>query len=127
MCAKQGKPNLGLIEKQTLLTAIEHMGHCLRAASFLDTYSQRDAVREGAEVLLAKVRKDYAGVSRQGTILLSRSELTAKYDPHPGRAGAWSPDDLFLKFIPALIKQGNAQLFEKKGKKEVYAFRDADE
>jgi hypothetical protein len=126
VCAKQDKP-LTLIDKPTLLTAIEHVAQCLNAASFLDAYSQRDATLEGSEVLLAKVRKDYAAVSKQGTILITRSELTAKYAPHPGRAGAWSPNDLFLRFIPSLTKQGNAKLFEKKGKKEVYAFRDGDE
>jgi hypothetical protein len=57
------------------------------------------------------------------TIMLSRSEITAKYASHTGRRGALSSEDLYLRIIPTLIGQGLAKLAKKEGKLEIYAFR----
>jgi hypothetical protein len=124
--AAQQKTELALIEEPVLRLAIEHVEHNLEAANFLDTFADRQTIQQAAEVLLAKIRRDYKANSKDGTILLQRSELTARYAPHPGRQGSWSPDDLFFRFIPTLERQGDAKLFEKKGKRETYAFRDTD-
>jgi hypothetical protein len=125
VCAKQRLP-LSMISRNVLHYAIEHMTENLESACFLDSIADRESTRENAEILYAKIRKDFHGVSRNGTILLRRTDITCTYAPHSSRFGSWTPNDIFLKFLPVLIRQGDARLFEKKGKTEVYAFRDQD-
>jgi hypothetical protein len=125
VCAKQFS-ELALISKEVLLCAIEHVTRNLEAACFLDSIADRESSRESAEILLAKVRNDFRALSRNGSILVTRSDLTYKYAPHSNRQGVWTPNDIFFKFIPILIQQGDAILHDKKGKRETYAFRDDD-
>jgi hypothetical protein len=123
VCAKQCS-KLALISEKVLRLAIEHITHNLRSANFLDSVAERATVHDNSEILLAKIRKDFQARSRNGTLLVTRSEITGTYAHHSARQGAWSPNDIFLKFIPELVRQGDAQLYEKKGKAETYAFRD---
>jgi hypothetical protein len=122
VCAKQRLP-LSSISFEVLSCAIHHMMHNLESARYLDSISDRESVRGSAEILLAKIRKDFKDRARNGTILLTRSDIRARYAPHSARQGAWTPNDIFLKFLPALIRQGEAKLDEKKGKTEIYAIR----
>lgn len=124
-CAKQAS-SLGSISRNVLQSAIDHMAQNLESARFLDSIADRESARNSAEILLSKIRKDFQVQSRGGTILLRRTDITCTYAPHSSRLGAWTPNDIFLKFMPILIRQGDARLFEKKGKTEVYAFRDQD-
>lgn len=125
VCAKEHAP-LVLISKNVLHYAIEHITQNLESACFLDSIADRESARGNAEILLAKIRKDFQERSRKGTIFLQRSDITYKYAPHSARLGAWTPNDIFLKFLPVLIRQGDARLFEKNGKTETYAIRDQD-
>jgi hypothetical protein len=125
VCAKQGFP-LSTISVGVLRCAIDHMALNLESARFLDSIANRESDRGNAEILLAKIRKDFREGSHNGTILLRRTDITCKYAPHSARSGAWTPNDIFLKYLPVLFRQGDAQLYEKKGKTEVYAFRDQD-
>jgi hypothetical protein len=124
-CAKQRIP-LSTISGEVLQYAIEHMVHNLESAQFLDSIADRESVSNNAEILLAKIRKDFQVLSRKGTIFLRRSDITYKYAAHSSRPGAWTPNDIFLKFFPVLIRQGDARLHEKKGKTELFAIRDQD-
>jgi hypothetical protein len=88
--------------------------------------ANRATISADAEVLLAKIRIDFGNLQEQPhkeTIMLSRSEITAKYASHTGRRGALSSEDLYLRIIPTLIGQGLAKLAKKEGKLEIYAFR----
>jgi hypothetical protein len=123
--AKQQVP-LEMISKDTLRLAIEHIAQNLKSASYLDSIADREAAKGNAEILLSKIRKDFESASRNGSIVLPRTEITCKYAPHSSRQGTWTPNDIFLRFIPLLIRQGDAQLVLKKGKTEIYAFRDKD-
>jgi Bifunctional DNA primase/polymerase, N-terminal len=124
-CAKQRFP-LSKISKEILECAMKHMTHNLASARFLDSIANRESDHGNAEILLAKIRKDFQDESNNGTIFLRRNDITCKYAPHSGRQGAWTPNDIFLKFMPILIRQNEARLHEKKGKLEVYAIRDQD-
>jgi hypothetical protein len=126
VCATQGFP-LSKITKEVLLCAIDHMAFNLKSAQFLDSIANRESDHGNAEILLAKIRKDFQVLSSNGTIFLRRSDITYKYAPHSNRQGAWTPNDIFLKFLPILIRQGDAGMYEKKGKTEVYAIRDQDD
>jgi hypothetical protein len=94
----------------------------MRAADFLDRYSARKAAKERAEVILATVRRDVRA-QRPNTIYLTRTELTRKFCTNIGRAGSLTPDDLYLRIIPELERQGEVTRVIKRGKYEVYGFR----
>jgi hypothetical protein len=119
-----------LITGQILLKAIELVEHSLKGAELLESISERATIHQNAEVLLARIKVDFLQVVYDASgvkiIKLSRSQITGKYAHNSGRAGAWTPQDIFLKFIPALIDQNLARLVEKDGKKETYAFRIED-
>jgi hypothetical protein len=53
----------------------------------------------------------------------AEKQITAKYAPHSGRLGALTPEDLYLRIIPYLIKERVALRVLKQGKLEVYAFQ----
>ena len=116
-------PTVVAIREDTLQLAIDHVDECLKAARFLDAIANRATITADAEVLLSKIRTDYRGQPDPKTILLSRSELTAKYAHHSARRGSLSTDDIYLRIMPVLIGQGLAKLVKKQGKNEVYAFR----
>ena len=117
VCAKQRSP-LSSISSEVLSCAIHHMTHNLESARYLDSIADRESVRGSAEILLAKIRKDLKDRARDGTILLTRSDITARYAPHSARQGAWTPNDIFLKFLTGLIRQGETKLYEKNGETE---------
>ena len=114
MLARNKGHRLSTISGEVLQYAIEHMVHNLESAQFLDSIADRESVSNNAEILLAKIRKDFQVLSRKGTIFLRRSDITYKYAAHSSRPGAWTPNDIFLKFLPVLIRQGDARLHEKK-------------
>jgi hypothetical protein len=121
--AKQNKPGFDKISLPALSTAIDHVDACLEAAKYLDSVSNQCATLNDAEILLAKIRKDFRIEAKGGAIILTRSQITAAYAPHSSRQGSWTPDVIFLRLIPALIRERNAMLYDKVGKKERYAFR----
>src|SRR5262245_16547894 len=86
------------------------------------TAIERKATKELAEVILAKVRKEFKP-QRPETIYVTRSELTRRFCPNTSRQGATTTEDLYLRIIPELIRQGEARLVVKEGKFEVYGFR----
>jgi hypothetical protein len=49
--------------------------------------------------------------------------LTREFCTNIGRAGSLSPEDLYLRIIPELQRQGEACLALKRGKFEVFAFK----
>lgn len=107
---------------KALEPAIGYVNEHLHAAEFLDRHAQRKAAQEQAEVILASVRKSFPA-QRPDTIYVTRTDLTRKFCPNIGRAGALTPDTLYLQIIPELQRQGEACLALKRGKFEVFAFR----
>jgi hypothetical protein len=107
---------------EALEPAIEYVEEHMRAAKFLDEYGARKAAQEQAEVILASVRRSFQA-QRPDTIYVTRSDLTRKFCSHIRRAGALTPDELYLRIIPELERQGEACRAVKQGKFEVYAFR----
>jgi hypothetical protein len=90
VCAKQ-RSSPSLISEPVLRCAIDHIAYNLQSARFLDSIADRESVRNSAEILLAKIRKDFQLQSRNGTILVRRNDITCKYAPHSGRQGTLDP------------------------------------
>jgi hypothetical protein len=117
----------GVIQRETLEVGIRHVDGCLLAGTLLDTLSNKARIQSDADVLLAKVRCDiYDPAPQRGWILIDKTKLTSKYAHHSSRPGSWTPDDLYLRLIPNLMKRGLAKLVEHSGKRVVYAFRVED-
>jgi hypothetical protein len=116
----------GGIREKTLELAIKHVDGCLKTAEMLDQLGDRDATTVAAESLLARIRQDFGGRQPSGPIVLTKSDLTAKYAPHSNRPHAWSPSDIYQRFIPVLIGKGMARLGGKNGKKVSYEFAPED-
>lgn len=122
--ARTGGKFAGKITLDSLKFAIAHVRECLRAASWLDTIANRAQIESDAEMLLAAVRVDFRDRVDRGSIYLTRSELTHRFCRNPNRAGAWRPDDLYLKFLPALERKGLARMVRRRSDgPEIYAFR----
>lgn len=117
-----GLPILKEFTLPGLETAIDFVEEHLRAAAFLDRYGARKAAQEQAEVVLATVQKDFQA-QRPKTIYATRTELTRKFCPHTGRHGAMTVEDLYLRVLPELERQGEVTQVVKRGKFEVYGFR----
>ena len=109
------------IEEQTLKLAISHVAASHRAAQSLDEISQRSAIANEAELLLERIRFDYRTLAKNGSIILTRSQLTKAYASHGHRDNR--VDDLCRHWIPRLVAIGDAKALPKAGKLERYAFR----
>ena len=118
------------LSETSLQLAIDHVEQCLIAARFLDSIANRATIDSKAEVLLETIRRDAFTQpilpwtqGNSDTIYLTRSDITARYAHNSKRNGALTPDDLYMRLIPRLIRQGTAMLVKKSGKLELYAFR----
>jgi hypothetical protein len=107
---------------ESLETAASYVEAHMKAAEFIDRYGARRVAQEQAEVILAMVRREFKP-ARPGTIYATRSELTRMFCHNTGRRGGMTPDDLYLRIIPELERQGEVTQALKRGKFEVYAFR----
>jgi hypothetical protein len=121
--AKIGSSNIIAIRESTLTKAISHVEECMRGARFLEDFADRASIANKAEVLLATIQQNFPPQPPGETIYLTRSQITAKYAPHSGRAGALTPEDLYVRIIPYLTNERVAQRVVKQGKLEVYAFK----
>jgi hypothetical protein len=121
--AKGGGAWSGVLSPGALECAIDHVASCLEAASWLDGIAHRASIAEDAEVILARILRDFAVHRRGDTLYATRNDLTRAYCHDSGRRGALQPHGLYHRLLPALIAQGKAQLALKDGKREVYAFR----
>ncbi len=120
--ALANKASACYIEPETLTLAIEHVEECLKAAEFLDGIANRAKIAGDAEVLLATIRHEFRERAKAGTILLTRTEITRKFCANSSRAGALKPDDIYLRIIPAMERQGGAKLLRRQPS-ELYAFK----
>jgi hypothetical protein len=111
------------IQEKTLECAIEHVAECERAVMALDLISRRIYIANDAEVLLAKIRCDFWREQKDGSIILSRTQLTSKYAHDGMRSRGLRVQDIYLRLIPHLIGRGEAQALPKDGKLERWAFR----
>jgi hypothetical protein len=118
--AKDTSRNWKQIQADTLELAAEHERYCLLANQLLDTIGARAETRNLADTILAKIRTGFT--AENGWIFLSRSQLTAKFAPNPGRRGEMTPERLYTVILPDLIHRHLARLERKQGKLEVYAF-----
>jgi hypothetical protein len=125
VCAKQNTP-LHHISGEVLQYAIEHMEGCLEAAKMLSLMADRVPIQNAGEVMLITIRKDWQamkGWCEGEWIYLTRGQITYKFGRNPDRPTSWLLDDIYNKFIPMLIQEGDARFVSKEGKKETYAFR----
>lgn len=113
----------GLIEATILKSAIEHTELCLAAAQALDSIANRAQIQQDADVLLARIAVDFAERAVKGTIQLTRTDLTGRYAHHSGRKGALSPDELYLRLIPDLVRRGKAWEIPRSAKQPAFAFK----
>ena len=120
--AKDTTRNWKQIRTDTLELAAEHERYCLSASQLLDTIGTRAETRNMADSILAKVRTSGFPVDGDNWIRLTRSQLTAKFAPNPGRRGEMTPERLYTVILPDLIQRRLARLDQKRGKLEIYAF-----
>jgi hypothetical protein len=117
---RAGRANME-IQESTLQYAIAHVEECLSATTKLDLIARRIYIANDAEVLLAEIRYDFAALNRNGSIVLSRTQLTSKYAAHGTRGRGLNVQDIYLRLIPYLIGRGDAQALPKEGKLERWA------
>jgi hypothetical protein len=103
--------------------AIGHVEACLKAASLLDQVANRKTIAEQAEVLLAYIRRRFPAKAKNGSIVLTRTDITDTYAHNASRHSRSPVSDIYELMIPYLIRTGEAKLVAKEGKKETYAFR----
>jgi len=108
------------ISDHSLKLAIEHVEENLRSAEFVDKMIEQKTITKEAEIILAVIRQEFPAEA-DGTIYLSRSQLTRRFCSH-GRGQSLKVDDLYLKFIPALEAIGMAKLIVEKANLKIYAF-----
>jgi hypothetical protein len=111
------------LHKETLQLAIDHLEACLKGAATLDQVANRKAITEQAQIFLAYIRTRLTAHARNGSIILSRTQITHSYAHNASRRSDWSISDVYDRLIPYLIRIGEAKLLCKEGKKEFYAFR----
>jgi hypothetical protein len=111
------------IQEKTLEYAIAHVAECERAIAALDSITKRIYIANDAEVLLAKIRYDFRALEKDGSIVLTKSQLTSKYAHHGSSRQGLDVQDLYLRQLPFLIGRGDAQALPKEGKLERWAFR----
>ncbi|MCG3147244.1 MAG: hypothetical protein PCFJNLEI_00682 [Verrucomicrobiae bacterium] len=109
------------IQRDTLALAAEHERYCLHASRELDSIGERAEIRNEADSILAKIRTG-GPRDQQSRLRMTRSQLTASFAPHPERHGTMTPDRLYTKILPDLMKRRLAWLAEKDGKRELYEF-----
>jgi len=68
------------------------------------------------------VRTKFRATARNGSIILTRTQITDSFAHHAYRHGATPVRDIYERFIPYLVSIGEAKLLAKEGKKETYAF-----
>jgi hypothetical protein len=114
----------GIIDPDTLELAVDHVNHCLQTAAQLESIAEKAGISMSSEALLARIRRDFAAPEyiEDRWIILTKTQLTAKYASQPTRPHSWKPDDLYLKFIPDLIQRGVAHLGGQQGKRIWYGF-----
>jgi 3'-5' exonuclease len=116
------------IQPKTLELAIAHVAENLRAADYLFGRARLLETQQWAEEILAKIRVKFPRSRKYpDTIFATRSALTYTFCLHTERRGSINTDDLYLRIIPELIRQGDAQLVKKRGRLEVFAFRASDD
>lgn len=113
----------GLIEWPTLQTAIDHTELCLTSAQALDSIANRAQIQADADVLLANITRDFWQKAVEGVVQLTKTDLTSTYAHHSGRRGALSPDDLYLRLIPNLVRRGKACEVPRPGKQPAFDFK----
>jgi hypothetical protein len=110
----------------TLHLAIDHVEECLKAATLLDSVANRKSIAEQAEILLTYIRTRFRGLTKDGSIILDRTQITHSFAHNAARRSDSPISDIYERFIPYLIRTGDAKLLIKEGKKETYAFRADD-
>jgi hypothetical protein len=112
-----------ILGTDVLQLAIDHTEACLKAASSLDQVANRKAIAEQAQILLAYLRTKFRGAARNGSIILTRTQITDSYAHNASRHSDSPVTYIYDQLIPYLIRIGEAKLLAKEGKKETYAFR----
>ena len=111
---------------EALQLAIDHVEACLKAASSLDQVANRKSIAEQAQILIAYIRTHFRANARNGSIILTRTQITDSY-AHNASLHSDSPVSyIYEQLIPWLIRIGDAKLVAKEGKKETYAFRSTE-
>jgi hypothetical protein len=110
------------ISPLALETAVLHIGHCIRAGQALDQIANRAKIQADAEILWAKIQMDFPGFRKNGEIILTRTQLTAKYAHHANRPGVLKPDEIYFQIIPDLIRREKAREIPRGGKPSIFAF-----
>ena len=123
MWANRGGEWSGHLSLEALKCAISHVSECLDAAGWLDGIAHRVSIAQDSEVIFERIMRDFANNLQNGSVYVTRGDLTRAYCHDSGRRGALKPHDLYNRLIPALVRQGKAALASKEGKREIFAFR----
>jgi hypothetical protein len=108
-----------VLRPEVIGLSIEHVESCLKAAEGLDQIANRKAIAEAAQLFIAFVRSKFGRTARNGSIFLSKTEITSSYAHNAGRRSESPVSDIYERWIPYLIQIGEAKLVAKEGKKEI--------
>ena len=111
------------LRTEVLELAIDHVEACLKAASSLDQVANRKSIAEQAQILIAYIRRRFLENVCEGSIILTRTQITDTYAHNASRRSDSPVSDIYERLLPYLIQTGEAKLVAKEGKRELYAFR----
>jgi len=123
--AMTGVGDCSVIEPDILTSARDHVyAHveALRAGAIL---GKRSETQMDAESVLARIRTKFPSIN--GSIYVSRTQLTECFCKNPNRPNGIDTKDLYSRIIPFLINQGQAQRGPEdalsSNRREIYVFR----
>lgn len=112
------------IRPDTLRMAYAHARAGIEAFGVIQTIGERAEIRDAADGILATIRTEFAALfnPHAGAIILTKSQLTARFAANTGRRNARTTEDLYHKILPDLIRRGLAADLGKSGNLHRYAF-----
>ena len=123
--AKEGRGMCSIIEPDILCYARDHVYACVEALRAGTILGRRSETQMDAESILARIRTKYPAIN--GSIYVSRTQLTECFCKNPNRPNAIDTKDLYSRIIPFLIEQRLAQtvsgINSGDTRREIYAFR----
>lgn len=121
--AKSQRNNPLEIRPDTLKTAFAHAKMGMEAFRVIQTIGERAEIRSEADSLLATIRAEWGAHFPGMPIILSKSQITHRFAGNPSRKGARTPEHLYEKVIPDLIRRHQARDLGKSGNLHRFAFR----
>lgn len=111
------------ISAESLSLAEAHILKTVRSFDLMHTLGRRAELADEGDLMLARVRREYASSRRGNAIWLHKTDVTYAFAKNSGRSGSRSTSDIYLRIIPELERRGLAKAAGRIADREWYAFR----